>query len=171
MKDGIDHYPRWRAAEADERDDDADEAFRSVFQSVAGEQPVSLGFTAETMKAVAAAAAIDARRARSARAAVLTGAIAGTAGALYVGAGWAATLVSATLFGVLDLLVAAVVRTAEALQSGAGLWGVLSSLGRATAAVASDSTVTFAMIGISVVAIAALATLQRLLGSDEESLQ
>jgi type II secretory pathway pseudopilin PulG len=37
--------------------------------------------------------------------------------------------------------------------------------------VASDSSVTFAMIAISVVAIAALAALQRLLGSDEESFQ
>ena len=167
----MDQYPRWRAAEADDRDDDADEAFREVFQSAAVEQPVSLDFTAETMKAIAAAAAIDARRARQARVAVLTGTIAATAAALYVGAGWAITLVSATFLGLLNLLVAAVVRTAEAFQTGAGVWGVLSSLGRATAAVATDSSVTFAMIGISIVAIAALAALQRLLGSDEESFQ
>jgi hypothetical protein len=167
----MDQYPRWRAAEASDRDDDADEAFRSVFQSVAQEQPVSLDFTAETMKAVAAAAAVDARRARQARAAVLTGTIAATAGAVYVGAGWAITLISATFLGLLNLLVAAVVRTAEAFQSGSGIWGVLSSLGSATAAVAADSSVTFAMIAISAVAIAALAALQRLLGSDEESFQ
>jgi hypothetical protein len=72
MNDPWDSYPRWRAAEASERDDDADEAFRDVFQSVAREQPVSLDFTAGTMKAVAAAAAVDARRARQARVAVLT---------------------------------------------------------------------------------------------------
>jgi len=167
----MDQYSRWRAAEADERDDDADEAFRTVFQSAVGEQPISLDFTAETMKAIAVAAAVDARRVRHARAAVLTGTLAATAGALYVGAGWAMTLVSATFLGLLNLLVAAVVRTAEAFQSGAGVWGVLSSLGRATAAVAADSNVTFAMIGISIVAIAALAALQRLLGSDEESFQ
>lgn len=167
----MNQYPRWRAAEADDRDDDADEAFREVFQSAAVEQPVSLDFMAETMKAIAAAAAIDGRRAGQARVAVLAGTIAATAGALYVGAGWAITLVSATFLGLLNLLVAAVVRTAEAFQTGVGVWGVLSSLGRATAAVATDSSVTFAMIGISIVAIAALAALQRLLGSDEESFQ
>ena len=167
----MDQYPRWRAAEVSDRDDDADEAFRSVFQSVAQEPPVSVDFTAETMKAVAAAAAVDVRRARQARAAVLTGTIAATAGAVYVGAGWAITLISATFLGLLNLLVAAVVRTAEAFQSGSGVWGVLSSLGSATAAVAADSSVTFAMIAISAIAIAALAALQRLLGSDEESFQ
>ena len=167
----MDDYPRWRAAEADEREDDADEMFRVVFQSVAEEPPLSLGFTAETMKAVAAAAAVDARRARHARTAVMIGTIAATAGALYLGAGMAVSFASATFLGLLDLFIAAVVRTAEAFQSGAGIWGVASSLGRATAAVASDSSVTLAMIGISVVAIAALAALQRLLGSDEESLQ
>ena len=167
----MDDYPRWRAAEADEREDDADEAFRSVFQSVADEPAISLGFTAETMKAVATAAAVDARRARQARIAVLTGTIVASAAALYVGAGLAVAFISATFLGLFNLLIAAVVRTAEAFQSGAGIWGVMSSLGRATAAVASDSSVTFAMIGISIVAIAALAALQRLLGSDEESLQ
>lgn len=167
----MDQYPRWRAAEASERDDDADEAFRNVFQAVAHEQPVSLEFTAGTMKAIAAAAAVDERRARQARAAVLAGTIAATAGAVYVGAGWAITLVSAAFLGLLNLLVAAVVRTAEAFQSGSGVWGVLSSLGSATAAVAADSSVTFAMIAISAVAIASLAALQRLLGSDEGSFQ
>jgi hypothetical protein len=166
-----DSYPRWRAAEAGERDDDADEAFRDVFQSAAQEQPVSQDFTAGTMKAIAAASAVDARRARQARAAVMTGSIAATAGALYVGAGWAIGLVSAAFLGALNLLVAAIVRTAEAFQSGSGVWGVLSSLGSATAAVAADSNVTFAMIAISAVAIAALAALQRLLGSDEEFFQ
>ena len=135
MNEAMDSYPRWHAAEADERDDDADEAFQSVFQSVVAEQPVPLEFTARTMAAVAAAAAVDARRARQARAAVLTGAVAATAAALYVGAGWAVSLVSAAFLGLLNLLVAAVVRTAEAFQTGAGVWGVLSSLGRATAAV------------------------------------
>ena len=167
----MDNYPRWRAAEADERDDDADEALRAVFQSSVEEQPVSLEFTARTMMAIAGAAALDARRARRARAAVLTGSIAASAAALYVGAGWVISLVSAVLLGLLNLLVAAVVRTAEAFQTGAGVWGVLSSLGRATAAVATDSSVTFALIAISAVAIAALVALQRLLGSDEESFQ
>jgi hypothetical protein len=171
MNDAMDSYPRWRAAEASERDDDADEAFRTVFQSVVQEQPMSLEFTARTMTAIAGAAAVDTRRARHARLAVLSGSLAATAAAVYVGAGWAIALVSAAFLGLLNLLVAAVVRTAEAFQTGAGVWGVLSSLGRATAAVAADSNVTFAMIAISAVAIAALVALQRLLGSDEESFQ
>ncbi len=102
---------------------------------------------------------------------MLSGAVAATVAAVYVGGGWAIAFVSAAFIGLLNLLVAAVVRTAEAFQTGAGVWGVLSSLGQATAAVAADTTVTFAMIAISAVAIAALVALQRLLGSDEESFQ
>jgi hypothetical protein len=52
-----------------------------------------------------------------------------------------------------------------------GFWPVLASLGRAAAALAADPTVTFAMIAISGVAVAALLALQRLLGSDGESFQ
>ena len=167
----MDSYPRWHAAEADARDDDADEAFGTVFQSLVEEQAVPLEFTSRTMAAIAGAAAVDARRARQARAAVLTGSVVATAAALYVGAGWIISLASAVFLGLLNLLVAAVVRTAEAFQTGAGVWGVLSSLGNATAAVASDSSVTFAMIAISAAAIAALVALQRLLGTDEESFQ
>ena len=80
-------------------------------------------------------------------------------------------LVSAAFLGLLNLLIAAVVRIAEAFHTGAGVWGVLSSLGRAASAVAADTNVTLAMIAISVLAIAALVALQRLLGSDEESFQ
>jgi len=167
----MDNYPRWRAADASERDDDADGAFRTVFQSVVQDQPISPEFTALTMASIAGAVAVDARRARHARAAVLSGTIVATAAAMYVGAGWAIALVSATFLGLLNLLVAAVVRTAEAFQTGAGVWGVLSSLGRAASALAADTNVTFAMIAISALAIAALVALQRLLGSDEESFQ
>jgi hypothetical protein len=167
----MDSYPRWHAAEADERDDDADEAFGTMFRTHIEDRPVSLEFTARTMAAVAEAAAVDARRARLTRAAVLTGSVAATATALYAGAGWIISLASAVFLGLLNLLVAAVVRTADAFQTGAGVWGVLSSLGQATAAVASDSSVTFAMIAISAAAIAALVALQRLLGTDEESFQ
>ena len=166
-----DNYHRWRAAEADEREDDADEAFGTVFQSAVDEQPVSLEFTTRTMAAIAGAAAVDARRARRVRAGLLAGCVAATAAALYVGAGWIISLVSAVFLGLLNLLVAAVVRTAEASHTGAGVWGVLSSLGQATAAVATDSSVTVVMIAMSAAAIAALVALQRLLGSDEESFQ
>ena len=164
-------YRRWHAAEASERDDEADLAFQRVFQAVVAERPASPEFTTETMAAVAAAAALDARRTRQGRAAVLSGSVAATAAAVYAGGGWAISLISAGFIGLLNLLVAAVVRTVEAFQTGAGVWGVLSSLGQAASAVAADPTVTFAMIAISAVAIGALVALQRLLGSDEESFQ
>ena len=121
------------------------------------------------MGAIAAAAARDARRARQLRAVVLSGTVAATGAGLYVGAGWVVGMVSAASLGLLNLLIAAVVRTAEAFQTGAGIWGVLSSLGRATSALAADTSVTIALIAISAVAIAGLVALQRLLGSDEES--
>ena len=171
MNDALDNYRRWAAAEASERDDDADAALQGLFQAVESETLVSPEFTTRTMTAIADAAARDARRARRARVAVLSGTAVATAAALYTGAGWAFSLLSAAFLGLLNLLVAAVVRTAEAFESGAGVWGVLSSLGRATSALAADSSVTFAMIAISAVAIAALVALQRLLGSDEESFQ
>jgi hypothetical protein len=69
------------------------------------------------------------------------------------------------------MLIAGAVRGASAFQTGAGVWSVLGSLGRAAAALAADPNVTFAMIAISAVAIAALLALQRLLGSDTESFQ
>ena len=171
MNGDVDGYKRWRAAEASDRDDDADDAFGAVFQSVVEEPPVSMDFTAETMAAVRAASLVDARRARLARAGVLSATVASTIAAIYFGSGWAVSLVSAAFLGLLNLLIAAVVRTAEAFQTGAGVWGVLSSLGRAASAVAADTNVTLAMIAISVLAIAALVALQRLLGSDEESFQ
>ena len=103
------------------------------------------------------------------RTAVATGTVVATAAGLYAGAGWAVGLVSAASLRLLDLVIALVVRTAEASQSGGGAWGVLSSLGRATSALAADTSVTIALIAISAVAIAGLVALQRLLGSDEES--
>jgi hypothetical protein len=171
MDRGIDDYRRWQAAEKDGRDDDADEAFQAMFEAVAANEPATVSFTARTMTAVAAAAAVDARRARQARLAIAGGSVAAGAAAIYAGAGWAISFASAAFLGLVNLLVAAVVGTVEAFQTGTGIWGVLSSLGQATAAVATDSSVTFAMIAISVVAIAALAALQRLLGSDEGTFQ
>jgi hypothetical protein len=169
MTDPRTNYHRWRAADDDEREDDADAAFQAVFQAVVPEPPIASEFTARTMAAIAAAAARDARRARHLRIAVAGGTVAATAAGLYAGAGWAVGLGSAALLGLLDLVITLVVRTAEASQSGGGAWGVLSSLGRATSALAADTSVTIALFVISAVAIAGLVALQRLLGSDEES--
>jgi hypothetical protein len=169
MTDPLANYQRWRAAEESERGDDADAAFQALFQSAVPDQPVSAQFTSRTMSAIAEAAARDARRARQVRTGVLSGTVVATGAGLYAGAGWAVGLVSAGFLGLLNLVIAAVVRTAETFQSGAGVWGVLSSLGRATSALAADTSVTLALIAISAVAIAGLVALQRLLGSDEES--
>ena len=169
MNDPLANFHRWRAADADEREDDADAAFQAVFQAVVPERPISPELTARTMGAIAAAAARDARRARQLRVGVATGTAAATVAGLYAGAGWAVGLVSAALLGLLDMVIALVVRTAEASQSGGGIWGVLSSLGRAASALAADTSVTIALIAVSAVAIAGLVALHRLLGSDEES--
>ena len=171
MNEASASYGHWRAVEESERDDDADWAFRTVFQTAMPEQPVSPEFTTRTMTAVVAAAAADARRARRVRAGMLTGTVVASTAAVYFGAGLAISLASAAFVGLLNVLIAAAVRGAVAFQTGAGVWSVLASLGRAAAALAADSKVTFAMIAISAVAIAALLTLQRLLGSDGESYQ
>jgi hypothetical protein len=164
-------YGHWRAAEESERDDDADGAFRTLFQTAMPEQPVSPEFTTRTMTAVAAAAAGDARRARRVRAGVVTGTVVASIAAVYFGAGWAISFASAAFVGLLNVLIDAAVRGVVALQTGADVWSVLASLGRAVAAMAADSNVILAMIAISAIAIAALLALQRLLGSDGESFQ
>jgi hypothetical protein len=165
-------FDRWLDADAGYRADEADAAFRVAYQTTMADQPVSLDFAARTMSAVAAASASDVRRTRRVRATVITGTIAVTLAALYYGAGWAVSVMSAAFVGLLNLAVAATVRGATGGgQGGSGVWSFLSSLGRAAAAFAADPNVTFAMIAISAIAIAALVALQRLLGSDEESFQ
>jgi hypothetical protein len=171
MNDAPGSYARWRDADESERDDDADWAFRTVFQTAMPEPPVSPDFTTRTMIAVAAAAAGDARRDRRMRAAVLTGTAAGVGAAVYFGTGWAISLASTAFIALLNMAIAGTVRGAGAFQAGAGVWSVLASLGRAAAALATDPKVTLAMVAISAVAVAALLALQRLLGSDQESVQ
>jgi hypothetical protein len=168
MNEAQGSYLRWRAADESGRDDDADWAFRTVFQTTVSDQPISPGFTIRTMAAVAAAAERDARRARRTRAAVISSTVVGGSVAAYFGAGWAISLISTVFLGALDLLIAAIVAGAAAVETGAGFWAVLASLGRAVSAFAADPRVTFAMIAIQGIAIAALLVLQRLLGSNGE---
>jgi hypothetical protein len=171
MNEAKGSYLRWRAADDSGRDEDADLAFQTVFRAAMPDQPVSPEFAARTMTAIAAAAERDVRRAKYLRAAVMSGATAATVAAVYFGAGWLTSLVTAAFMRVLNLLIAATVGGVAAFQTGASVWSVLASLGRAAASFASDPNVTLVMIAISVVAIAALLALQRLLGSDEESFQ
>src|SRR6185503_4464917 len=105
MNEAPGSYGNWRAAEESERDDDADWAFRTVFQTAMPEPAVSPEFTTRTMTAVAAAAAGDARRTRRVRAGVLTGTAAATAAAVYFGTGWAISLASAAFIGLLNVVI------------------------------------------------------------------
>ena len=130
MNEAMGSYRRWHAAEASERDDDADAAFQSVFQSVVPERPISLEFTTRTMTAVAGAAAVDARRARQARAAVLAGASRPRPLRCTSAAAGPSGSSRAAFLGLLNLLVAAVVRTAEAFQTGAGSGACCRASGR-----------------------------------------
>jgi hypothetical protein len=165
-------YRRWREAEVEGRDDDADAALMAVVDALGqpGLAPSS-GFTPSVMAAVAAAAEHDARVARRARGTLLVGSTAGGILAIYFG-GWAAlSWISSAMVWTLDMLVGAIVRTAMAMRAGEGVWSVVTSLGRAAAAFASDPTVTLMVLMVQGVAIAALVVLHRLLGNDREWLK
>jgi hypothetical protein len=172
MHDDLSRYERWREAEAGGRDEDADRALRRVFQTLTvDEANVSPDFAAKTLAAVARAVEHDARRARRTRVGAAAATVVGVAAGAYFGTGWAISLVTSLFVGALNLLVAAIVRGATGLEAGAGSWGLLASLGRAAAAFVADPKVTFAMLAVQAVAMAALLALQRLLGSDVESFE
>ncbi|MEO8075783.1 MAG: hypothetical protein ABI818_05590 [Acidobacteriota bacterium] len=171
MNDPLDHYLRWRAADESGRDEDADRECRNLFQAAAVEPPVSPAFTARTMAAVAAASDRDARRARHTRRAAISAAAIGGTTAAYFGTGWLVGLLSTVLIGLLNLLIGGVVRAVTALQTGADVWAVLASMGRAAAAFAADPKVTVAIIALHAVAITALVALQRFFGSDGGSFE
>ena len=164
-------YRRWRDAEAAGRDDDADADFKAIFSAASPTPDIGAAFTSRVMQAVAVTAARDAHRARHARKATVAAGVVGGAAAAYFGAGFVLTLASALVARAFDVLIGLVLRVAGAAQTGADLWSVLSSVGRTAAAVASDPTVTTMLFVLQGVAVAALLALQRLLGTDEESLK
>jgi hypothetical protein len=167
----IAQYRRWLSAEQDERDDDADVACRAVFEDASAQPLPPLDFTARTVAAVAAQTAADADRRRRARGlAGIAAAVAVLVGGWF-GGGLLISTVTSLMLGAFDLLIGAVVRTAAGVDAGAGLWSVFGSVGRAASAFVSDPTVTFVLLVMQGLAIAALAALQRLLGSDGESLK
>lgn len=163
------NYRRWRDAETSGRDDDADAAFANVIRSVTVEPAVSVRFTARTMEAVAAAAARDARDAKRIRTLLVPAVVVAGIAAVYFGSGLIASAFSATLVWLLDLLIGSVVWIANGMQSGPDGWTVMTSLGRAAAAVIANPAVTITILAIQGFAFAALLVLQRLLGSDRES--
>lgn len=161
------NYIRWRNAEESGDDEDADEAFGAVFEASVSMPLPSREFTSNTMAAVAAAAAVDARRARVVRRTALwTGVPVGLA-ALYFGAGPVFRGISSALVAGLNLLIAAIVWFASGPETHSSVWSVLTSMGRATAAFVADPRVTVAMLAFQAIAVGALVALHRLLGERE----
>ena len=159
-------YSRWRAADAEERDDDADAAFMALSESVRRESAVPSQFTARTMTAIADTMASDARREKQARKGLVWGGVAAAVVATYFGAGLALSAVSTALVATLDLMIRAVVWVATGPDL--NLWSVVNSIGRASAAFISDPKVTVAILAVQGLAMAALVALRRLLASDRE---
>jgi hypothetical protein len=162
-------YRRWLEAEHIGTDDEADAACRAVFQAADREEAVPLTFTGTTMAGIAAEAARDARRAKQTRRALTAGGVAAGAVAAYFGAGPAVSVLSMALVAVFDLLIGLIVNGAAGIQAGADLWSLAGSMARAASAFVADPKVTFVLLVLQGLAIAALVTLQRLLGSDGES--
>jgi hypothetical protein len=161
-------YHRWRAMEDQGRDEEADAAFGAVFQGGSTERPVSLGFAARTMAAVAASAEQDARRARRTRKVLVPMGAVAAASLLWVGGGFIVSAMATAAMWAVDLLIVSIVGVARNAETGVDLWSVARSLGRAAAAFMSSPAVTVSIIAIQGVAMVALIALQRLLGSDGE---
>lgn len=169
------NYRRWLEADdqsgREEHLDAADSACRAVFAATAIEPLVPPGFAARTMEAIAAAAERDARIARRTRRAAVAGGLAAAAAGIYIGGAWAVGALSTLFIGALNLFIGATVSVATGVQAGADVWSVLASLGRAGAAFVAQPGVTMTMLVLQGFALAALVALQRLLGSERESLK
>lgn len=165
----IRNYHRWRSAEEDGRDDDADAAFARVFAAAVPEETVSPNFTALTLAAVAAVAARDTERARRTRRVLMPIGVGALVTGIYFGAGFVGSLLSGAVVGLIDLIVGGVVGAANGVQTGTDLWSVLSTVGRALGSFISSPTVTVTILAVHGIAISALLALQRLLGTDGES--
>ena len=164
-------YRRWQALEEEGRDEEADRAFEAVFKSTVAPAPVSLEFTARTMTAIAAAAERDARRARRVRRASMLAGVASGIAAAYVGAGYVVAVVSAVAVRLIDLLVVGVIHVVTIVQSGADVWSVAATLGRAMGALVADPKVAIGLVMMQGIAVAAFIALRRLLESDVEILK
>jgi hypothetical protein len=165
------YFQRWQEADGSGRDEDADTACRTMFGAIVRDPVVSSDFAARTLSAIAAAAAADAARARRTRRATVAGGVVAAGVAIYLGGGWFLSVLSSGMVGLINLLVGATVQVATGMQTGVDVWAILAGLGRVAAAVAADPAVTIAMLAIQGIAMAALVALQRLLGSDRESLK
>jgi hypothetical protein len=162
------NYRRWREAEDAGRDDEADAALARVFQESVPARTVSAAFVQRTVDAVSTAAARDVRRARNARRLIVPAALVSLGAIGYLGAGLIGSALSGLVVGVLDLLVGLVVSVATTTPEGGETWTVMSSLGRAAAALLTNPAVTATILAIQGIALVALLALKRVLGSDGE---
>jgi hypothetical protein len=170
-EDPVRAYRRWQALEGEGRDEEADRAFETVFKTTLASLPVPPEFTAKTMTAVAAAAQRDLRRVRRVRRASLGAGVAGGAAAMYFGAGYILAGVSAVAVRLIDLLVVGVIYVVTVVQSGADVWSIAATLGRAMGALVMDPKVAVALVMMQGIAVAAFIALRRLLESDVEILK
>ena len=163
------NYERWREAETEGRVEVADAAFDEMYRSVVRPPVVSAEFTARTVEAIVRAGERDVRRAQRVRTIVVPALAVGLAVAVYFSAGMLVAGLSSAVVWLLNTVIGGVVTIVTAMQSGPDGWSILSSLGRAVAAVIANPVVTVTIFAIQGFAIAALIVLRRLLGSDRES--
>jgi hypothetical protein len=162
---------RWHEADENGRDDDADVACRRVLTTAFAEPRVPADFAARTAAAVARVRAADAAGARRVRTATVAGGL-GLAGAgVYAGGPWALSMLASVIAGAIDLFVALAVRVATGMETGGDIWTLVAGLGRAAAALVTNPSVTFAILVMQGVAMAALVALHRLLGPERESVK
>jgi len=89
---------------------------------------------------------------------------------LYFSSGLVLSAFSSIVVNALDLLIGAVVYVATTTRSGGDVWSLAGSLGKATAALLTNPSVTTTILALQGMAVAALIALQRLLRSERESL-
>ena len=158
--DRLREWRRWAASERDGLDDEADAAFRALFERVPDRIPVS-GFRDRVLQAAARSAV---RRARATKAWIAAAA----AVAIVLGVAlliWIPQLLGAAF----NLVISAVVSTTLAFGRGLDVWTVLAQVVRAIGSVVNTPQVTYALVGLGAIAIAALYALQRVLEVGERS--
>ena len=163
-------YQRWLDAELEGREDDADALFGTVFKGAVPTAAASTAFTAKTMAAVGEASARDARWARTRKRVVLPLASAAAVTLAYLSSGIVLSAFSALVVNALDLLIGAVVYVATTARSGGDAWSLAGNLGKATAALLTNPSVTTTILALQGMAVAALIALQRLLRSERGSM-
>ena len=153
-------WRRWAAADREEREGEADAAFRQVFQAVPRLEP-GPGFAARVQAARERQAR---RRAWLVRSVAAAGGLTGLAVAVVL-----LTHGLRLLWAAVDLLVQAAVWMAVALERGADVWTILAQVGRTAGAMMASPGVALVLILIQLVAMAAFYGLQWALASEKES--